>query len=467
MICNHYLNRSTLTLLLAKVALITACSISLLSCSSGSKSESNENSSKTEGVANSKSSSKGSGFSEYYNALVEITTYDNKRVLEQCTGFMLDKTTLVSIYDPFSVATRATVKPYGSSSEIEVTNFKAVDRINNIITLEVSGVECTPVVLSDSIANQGDKLYTLSKMRSKKSKRLKLNRGVKEDEVNTGGARLNSITNVIFPKSCGTAIFNTNREVVGVALQKIIQFQRGYYYISNKFIKKIYSPESQESYPLSSLGEVSSNKSSINSSIKGIKFETNYGAISIRLYNSMPQYRDNFIKLVEEGYYDSLLIHRVIEGFVIQGGAADSRYSQKGDQVGWKGPGYTLPANINKSQFHRRGVIGAPRLPDSRNSKRRSNGSQFYIVTGRTYNSLELDNIEKSNLEKGINYKFTPEQRRVYSLEGGAPTLDGTYTIFGEVISGIDIADKINRVQVDEEWRPLEDIRIEGVSIIK
>ena len=123
----------------------------------------------------------------------------------------------------------------------------------------------------------------------------------------------------------------------------------------------------------------------------------------------MPLYRDNFLKLVREHYYDSLLWHRVIAKFVIQTGAADTRHAEPDDMVGWKGPGYTLPANINPKYFHRRGMVGVPRLPDRQNRFKRSDGSQFYIVVGRTYSDKELDDIEKEN-----HIKFSPEQRHVY-----------------------------------------------------
>jgi peptidyl-prolyl cis-trans isomerase A (cyclophilin A) len=156
-----------------------------------------------------------------------------------------------------------------------------------------------------------------------------------------------------------------------------------------------------------------------------------------------------FIKLVKENYYDSLLIHRVISNFGIQTGAADTRYAEEGDLVGWKGPGYTLPAHIVPGLFHKRGMIGSPRKPDTQNQRRRADGSQFYIVTGRKYFDKGLNDIEEEN-----DYKFTAEQRQVYKTIGGAPHLDGTYTIFGEVISGMEVADKIVQVETNRQWRP-------------
>ena len=130
--------------------------------------------------------------------------------------------------------------------------------------------------------------------------------------------------------------------------------------------------------------------------------------------------------------------------------------------VGWKGPGYTIPAHIVPKYFHKRGMIGVPRKPDTKNSRRRSDGSQYYIVSGRLYTDSELDDIEKEN-----NYKFTAEQRRVYKTIGGAPHLDGSYTVFGEVTSGMNVVDLISKVETDKDFRPVTDIRVKRITIIK
>ena len=228
-------------------------------------------------------------------------------------------------------------------------------------------------------------------------------------------------------------------------------------------IADLYKKRSARPEPLRNLkSSADQATSAANSRIKGLLIETSYGNIRIRLFNQTPEYRDNFIALVRENYYDSLLIHRVIKGFGIQSGAADTRYATKDDVVGWKGPGYTLPAHVVPGLFHSRGMIGSPRKPDRENSKRRSDGSQFYIVTGRTYNDAELDEIEKEN-----QHHFTAEQRQVYKTIGGAPHLDGTYTIFGEVTEGLSVADRISQVEVDSEFRPLDDIRVKRISILK
>jgi cyclophilin family peptidyl-prolyl cis-trans isomerase len=199
-----------------------------------------------------------------------------------------------------------------------------------------------------------------------------------------------------------------------------------------------------------------------NSKIKGLVIETDMGNIRIKLYDETPQYRDNFIKLTRENYYDGLLIHRVISGFGIQSGAADTRYAEADDVVGWKGPGYTLPAHIVPGLYHRRGVIGSPRKPDDKNKHKRSDGSQFYIVTGRKYTDAELDELVKEN-----GHQFTQTQRNTYKTIGGAPHIDGTYTIFGEVTEGMEVADGISKVEVDHDFRPKIDIRIKKIRILE
>ena len=241
---------------------------------------------------------------------------------------------------------------------------------------------------------------------------------------------------------------------------------------------------------------------------------TNYGLIKIKLYNETPLHHDNFIKLVKDHYYDSLLFHRVIQKFMIQGGDPDSKKALPGATLGEGGPGYTIPAEIDKRVFHKRGALAAARESDLDNPAQASSGSQFYIVQGRIFtdsllqtqstkitkrtlfnylinlpeNKHYLDDyrgyVKKENIDsvKYINdifdkkvekelpnvaqYKFTPEQIKAYTTIGGAPGLDNTYTVFGEVYEGMDIVDMIASQKVDGNSRPLEDIRIISVSII-
>lgn len=178
--------------------------------------------------------------------------------------------------------------------------------------------------------------------------------------------------------------------------------------------------------------------------------ETEFGDMEMMLYNSTPIHRDNFIKLVEEHFYDSLLFHRVIPGFMIQGGDPDSKNADPGAMLGMGGPGYQLDAEIGAP--HIRGTIAAAR---TQNPQKRSSGSQFYIVQGQRVTDAALDGMEH---QKGIKYNET--QRRLYKEQGGTPMLDGDYTVFGEVVKGLEIIDEIAGADRDGNDRPIKDIRM-------
>ena len=233
------------------------------------------------------------------------------------------------------------------------------------------------------------------------------------------------------------------------------------------------------------------------------------GDITLRLYDDTPKHRDNFLKLASEGYFDSTLFHRVIKGFMIQGGDPDSRGAKAGVELGNGGPGYSIPAEITPAHFHKRGVLAAAREDDKINPKRLSSGSQFYIVQGKVFTNDDLDMIEKEQnsltkqqifvnimdrpenlklrnqffspdakkdtahfrflldtLNQMINkeyvlipeFRLSEEQRKIYTTLGGAPHLDGKYTIFGEVVSGMEVVDEIALEKTDRNDRPVTDI---------
>lgn len=184
-----------------------------------------------------------------------------------------------------------------------------------------------------------------------------------------------------------------------------------------------------------------------------VRISTPYGDMLIELYDGTPQHRDNFLKLAEEGFYDSLLFHRVMQGFMIQGGDPDSRHARPGQQLGMGGPGYTIPAEFRPEYLHFKGAVAAARQGDQVNPEKASSGSQFYIVQGRPFTDAELDQIEQRN---GIHY--TQEQRQKYKTEGGAPFLDGQYTVFGQVVEGLEVVDQIAAQTTDAAARPLKDI---------
>lgn len=192
-----------------------------------------------------------------------------------------------------------------------------------------------------------------------------------------------------------------------------------------------------------------------------VEIETDYGTMVVRLSNATPQHRDNFIKMAEEGYLDGTLFHRVIEGFMIQGGDPNSKKAKPGEALGMGGPGYTVAAEFVDSLVHVKGALSAARQGDQVNPEKRSSGSQFYIVQGKPLSKEELDNMEA---RKGIRY--TKEQRDLYTSIGGTPFLDREYTVFGRVIEGLDVIDKIAAVEKDERDRPVKDIEMK-VRVIK
>ncbi len=184
------------------------------------------------------------------------------------------------------------------------------------------------------------------------------------------------------------------------------------------------------------------------------KIETEYGTIIIKLYNETPQHRDNFIKLVKNGFYTDLLFHRVMQNFMIQGGDPDSKNAPANKQLGIGGPGYTVPAEFDSSFIHKKGALAAARQPDQVNPTKASSGSQFYIAQGQVYDSAQLQMMA---MRTGM--KYTPEQIATYTTIGGTPHLDMGYTVFGEVVEGLDVVDKIAAVQVGMANRPVKDVK--------
>ena len=193
-----------------------------------------------------------------------------------------------------------------------------------------------------------------------------------------------------------------------------------------------------------------------------VLIDTDMGKIKVKLFNDTPQHRDNFIKNVKEHRYDGLLFHRVIKQFMVQGGDINSKDAPIEQHLGDGDPGYTIPAEIvYPKYFHKRGMLCAARTSDDENPERASSGTQFYIVTGKFYTEMELDKMEKAE-----NRTFTPEERQAYMLEGGAPNLDNKYTVFGEVIKGMKVVDKIQFVETNEDDRPLKNIKIKTMTIV-
>ena len=173
---------------------------------------------------------------------------------------------------------------------------------------------------------------------------------------------------------------------------------------------------------------------------KDVLLQTSMGDITLRLSDSTPLHRDNFLKLVKQGFYDSVLFHRVINNFMIQAGDPNSKTAAAGKPLGGGGPGYTVPAEFRTSLFHKKGALAAARQGDDVNPEKASSGSQFYISQGKKFTDGGLDSLETLRLK---GRKIPAEHREVYKTMGGTPHLDQNYTVFGEVVNGIEVVDKI------------------------
>lgn len=268
---------------------------------------------------------------------------------------------------------------------------------------------------------------------------------------------------------------------------------------------------------ISAMGMAAGNAGQAAEKETEVKIHTTMGDIVVKLYNETPKTRDNFIKLVKDKFYDSTLFHRVIQGFMIQGGDPNSKNAKPGVMLGNGDAGYTVPAEFVPGLFHKKGVLATARQGDNVNPTKASSGCQFYIVQGKVFRSGEMDTMEQranfgikqqiftkiisepknaqlkakfiryqnqSNIDslqaltktiepeidsiydKTPKFSFTPEERKAYTTVGGTPQLDNNYTVFGEVVEGIDIVDKIAAVKTDKADRPVEDVRVLSMEIV-
>lgn len=198
---------------------------------------------------------------------------------------------------------------------------------------------------------------------------------------------------------------------------------------------------------------------------RDVELATTMGVVRLRLYAETPLHRDNFLRVVKSHYYDSILFHRVIQGFMVQTGDPNSRRAAAAQRLGNGGPGYTIPAEIKPELFHHKGVLAAARNGDDVNPERRSSASQFYIVQGKTWTDAQMDSLETVRVKR----KITPEQRAVYRTTGGTPQLDNQYSIFGYVVKGQEVVDQIAATPVNHQLgdRPVQDVRIVKARLVR
>ena len=198
---------------------------------------------------------------------------------------------------------------------------------------------------------------------------------------------------------------------------------------------------------------------------KDVQLETTKGTMVIRLSDSTPLHRDNFIRLVKKGFYDSIVFHRVIQNFMIQAGDPNSKQASDTQRLGSGGPGYTVPAEFRPSLFHQKGVIAAARMGDDVNPQKASSGSQFYIVQGKIFTDAGLDSVETIRLKR----KIPQEHREVYKTVGGTPHLDQNYTVFGAVVRGLNVIDSIASTATNRQLgdRPVLNVRIVKARMVR
>lgn len=194
-----------------------------------------------------------------------------------------------------------------------------------------------------------------------------------------------------------------------------------------------------------------------------VRIKTSVGDITLVLYDDTPLHRDNFLALIKKNFYDGVLFHRVIPGFMIQTGDPNSKGAKPGTQLGSGGPGYTIPAEFKANRYHKKGALAAARQGDEVNPSKASSGSQFYIVVGKVATEGQLASLESS----GRHPKFTDAQKKDYTTVGGTPFLDTQYTVFGEVTGGLDVVDKIAMMDRDKSDRPNVDVKILSVTVTK
>lgn len=378
--------------------------------------------------------------SSYYwrnlHSMVRIMTFDQfNQKLSDGYGVYVEPDIVVTSLSWLRGAFRAKMMPIDSRATDQVFGYVAVDADADLVALRVAKRSENVVPIDSIVSNVAYSLNYVDK------KTLKT------------AYAIDSLSTLSPAGAYGLPLFSSNGSLCGVSV------------LSGKVsdctkVSKLLKGHNESHSAIFDLRLKSNRKYIHHSKVAGCRIVTDAGDIEMSLSDQTPAYRDNFIRLVSDGFYDSLLVHRVLPKFLIQMGAADSKYAKADDVVGWQGPGYTLPMDIKPHLFHSRGAIAASKMPADRNPKNRSDGSQFFIIAGRRFEPAELDQLERDK-----HIKFTSEQRQIFTTVGGAPYLDGDYTVFAKVTNGMNVVDRISQMAVNGD-RPIKDIRIKRIELI-
>jgi cyclophilin family peptidyl-prolyl cis-trans isomerase len=383
--------------------------------------------------------------------IVSLRTFDHyTRRLNDGFGFYVAPNLVVTNLSLVKGSYKVKASPMGLEDFSTVQGYVAYDLDHDLVLLKVTRGNLNYLKLKDARVPK-DSVYQLYR----KQRQLFVQNGKTGQRITNDSI---SYTLLDGEFKAGKPVFALSHRLGGI-VQDLDGQNR---VLDTRWISALHKKQQKKAKSVYELRNKTNKVYISHTKVKGFRIITNKGNIELALSDKTPVYRDNFIKLVSDQFYDSLLVHRVIKSFLIQTGAADSKYAKKDDVVGWQGPGYTLPMKIVPGLFHKRGMIAASKLPEDRNKNNHSDGSQFYIVAGRVFTDDELNDLET---EKGI--KYTAEQRRVYKTTGGAPYLDGDYTVFGWGTKGMDIVDQMAAVKTYAVDRPVDEIRIKTIQILR
>ena len=390
-------------------------------------------------------------YKDNVKGIVSLRTFDHyTRRLNDGYGFYVASNLVVTNLSYIKGAYKVKASPMGLEDFTTVQGFVAYDVDLDLVLLKVNRRNLNYLSIKDATF-KADSIYQLFR----KNRKLYVDEGLGGNLVASDTLSYKTYEGEF---KVGKPVFANSHRLAGL-VQEVDGNKR---ILEARWINQLLKKQEKRPQSIYDLRNKSNKVYISHTKVKGFRIITNKGNIELALSDKTPKYRDNFIKLVSDNFYDSLLVHRVIKNFLIQTGAADTKYAKKDDVVGWQGPGYTLKMNIQPDLFHKRGMIAASKLPEDRNKHNRSDGSQFYIVAGRLFNNTELDELQ---VEKGI--KYTAAQRKAYTTVGGAPYLDGDYTVFAWVTKGMDVVDQIASVKTYAVDRPVNEIRIKTIEIIR